>query len=233
MTRLRSRWCVLVLLGLGLGVCLLLERSGWLGLEAWRLHQRALQAWAAAHPLSTAAAYVAITAIGVACLLPVAALAMVVAGALFGLPAGVVLASVATALGSLLAFLGARLVLRETLRARLGQRLAPIEEGVRRDGIWYLLALRLTPVVPAFIVNLALGLTTMPASRFLWVSQLGMLLSVVLYVNAGTELARVTRLDEVLGPGMVAALSLLALAPWLGRLLFNRLQAARGDSRIR
>ena len=209
------------------------ERAGWVGLDAWRAHQQAILGWTAAHPLGAAAGYLLLTIVGVACLLPVAALMMVVAGALFGLPAGIVLASVATAFGSLAAFVAARLIFRDGVRRRLGPRLARIEAGVARDGIWYLLALRLTPVVPSFIVNLAMGLTPMPALRFLWVSQLGMLLSVILYVNAGTQLAQLQRLEDVLSPGLIQALTLLALVPWLGRLLFNRLRAARAGSHTR
>ena len=216
------------------------ERAGWIGLDAWRTHQRAALIWTAHHPLLSAALYGFVTILAVGCALPVAALMMVVAGALFGLPAGIVLASVATALGSLLAFLVARVLARDAVRRRLGARLAPIEAGVRRDGIWTLLALRLTPVVPGFMVNLAMGLTPMPALRFLWVSQLGMLLSVILYVNAGTQLARIEHLNDVLSPGLVLALSLLALAPWLSRTLFTRLRAGfnrlrgdRGGSRTR
>jgi uncharacterized membrane protein YdjX (TVP38/TMEM64 family) len=112
----------------------------------------------------------------------------IIAGALFGLVWGTLLVSFASSIGATLAFLTSRLLLREWVQRKLGGRLAAINAGVEKEGAYYLFALRLTPVFPFFVINLALGLTPMRARTFYWVSQLGMLPGTAIYVYAGTQL---------------------------------------------
>ncbi|MGI9152884.1 MAG: TVP38/TMEM64 family protein, partial [Rubrivivax sp.] len=110
---------------------------------------------------------------------------------MFGLGWGLVLVSFASSLGALLAFLAARYLLRDAIQARFGKALAPINDGVNKDGTFYLLTLRLVPVFPFWLINLLMGLTPMGAGRFYLVSQLGMLAGTAVYVNAGTQLAAI------------------------------------------
>jgi pyruvate/2-oxoglutarate dehydrogenase complex dihydrolipoamide dehydrogenase (E3) component/uncharacterized membrane protein YdjX (TVP38/TMEM64 family) len=162
-------------------------------------------------------AYVAVTAAS----LPGAALMTLAAGALFGLVTGTILVSFASTLGATLAFLSSRYVLRDSIEARFGERLKAINAGVERDGAFYLFTLRMIPAFPFFVVNLVMGMTRIPTLTYVWVSQLGMLLGTIVYVNAGTQLARIESLKGIASPQVLGSFVLLGLAPWLARLVIS------------
>ncbi len=204
------------------------QRLAW-----WHVNHGRVVAWRLGHPVMAGLAYVGASAIAIGLLLPVAAAMMVLAGIVFGLGWGVPLASFGFAIGSLLAFLLARGVLRDAVRAHLGSRLEPIERNLRADGTWYLLTLRLVPVVPAFLINVAMGLSPIRAWPFYWASQLGALPSVLVYVNAGAQLSRVQQLEDVMTPGVLLSLSGLAALPWLTRMLVRWLPRRRAVARTR
>ena len=180
-----------------------------------------------AHPLAFAAGFFALYVVAAALSIPAAALFTLAGGALFGLWTGVVLVSFASAIGATLAFASARWILAPWVRERLGARLTAIDAGVRRDGAFYLFGMRLVPVFPFFVVNLALGLTEMPARRFYWVSQLGMLPATLVYVGAGTRLARIDDLHAIAAPSLWLALGLLGVLPLAARVVLRRIDAAR------
>lgn len=159
--------------------------------------------------LSFFTGYVAVTALS----LPGAAIMTLLAGALFGLVAGVVLVSFASSIGATLAFLVARFVLGESLQKKYGDKLAKINEGVEREGKFYLFTMRLIPAFPFFLINILMGLTKIPAISFYWVSQLGMLAGTVVYVFAGTQLAEIKSLGDILSPGLIAAFVALGVFP--------------------
>jgi uncharacterized membrane protein YdjX (TVP38/TMEM64 family) len=138
--------------------------------------------------------YVAVTALS----LPGAAIMTLLAGgAIFGLWVGTLVVSFASSIGATLAMLAARYVLRDSVKARFGARLAEIDRGVEREGAFYLFTLRLVPLFPFFVINLVMGLTAMKARTFYWVSQLGMLAGTLVYVNAGTQLAQIESLKGI------------------------------------
>ena len=186
-----------------------------------------------ADPVTTLAAFFAIYVATAALSLPGAAILTLAGGAIFGLGVGLVVVSFASSLGALLAFLAARYVLADTVQARFGKTLAPVNEGVRRDGTFYLLTLRLAPVFPFFLVNLLMGLTPIGAARFYVVSQLGMLAGTVVFVNAGTQLAAIRTLADVLSPGLWGSFLLLGLFPLLAKLVVDWLQARKVYARWR
>lgn len=169
------------------------------------------------------AAYVMLTALSV----PGATILTLAAGALFGLTRGTVLVSFASSLGATLAFLASRFVLRDAVQARFAQRLRPINEGISRDGAFYLFSLRLVPVFPFFVVNLVMGLTPIRSWTFYWVSQVGMLLATIVYVNAGTELARIDSIAGIASPALLGSFAALALLPWVGKWLMAVLRRRR------
>ena len=170
-----------------------------------------------ARPVATAAAFFAVYVAATALSVPGAVVLTLAAGAVFGLGAGFVLVSFASSLGALLAFLAARYLLRDVVQARFGKRLAPINDGMQRDGIFYLLTLRLVPVFPFWLVNLLSGLTPIGAGRFYAVSQLGMLPGTLVYVNAGTQLAAISSLRDVFSPALWGSFVLLGLFPLLAK----------------
>jgi pyruvate/2-oxoglutarate dehydrogenase complex dihydrolipoamide dehydrogenase (E3) component/uncharacterized membrane protein YdjX (TVP38/TMEM64 family) len=198
-----------------------------LGLDSLKAQRDALQAAFAADPGRTAVAFFALYVAVAALSLPGAAVMTLAGGAIFGLWRGLVLVSFASTIGATLAFLSARFLLRDAVQARVGARLAPLNEGIRKDGPFYLLSLRLVPVFPFFLVNLAMGLTPIPTWTFAWVSQLGMLLGTLVFVNAGTELARVASPADVLSPRVLLSLVLLGVTPLVARRLVERARAQR------
>jgi pyruvate/2-oxoglutarate dehydrogenase complex dihydrolipoamide dehydrogenase (E3) component/uncharacterized membrane protein YdjX (TVP38/TMEM64 family) len=186
-----------------------------------------LQDWREAHPGLLLAlfflGYVAVTALS----LPLALWMTLAAGALFGFWTALVLVSFAASIGATLAFLAARYLLRDWVRQRLGARAGAIEEGLRRDGPYYLFSLRLIPVIPFFAVNLLMGLTPMPARTFYLVSQAGMLPGTAVYVNAGTQLGQIDSLSGILSPGLLLSFAAIGLLPWAARLVLALLARRR------
>jgi len=182
-----------------------------------KAQQAAIEAFYRANPLAVLGGffvvYVALTALSV----PGALVLTLAAGAIFGLTTGTLVVSFASSLGATLAFLASRYVLRDSVQARFGGRLQGINRGIARDGAFYLFSLRLVPVFPFFAVNLAMGLTPIRTWTFYWVSQIGMLLGTLVYVNAGTQLARIASPGDVVSPGLLASFAALGLVPWLGK----------------
>ncbi|MFU2487898.1 FAD-dependent oxidoreductase [Thauera sp. WH-1] len=184
-------------------------------------------AWRDASPLLVAGAYFVLYVIVTALSLPGAAVMTLAGGALFGLGWGLVIVSFASTIGATLAFLVSRHLLRDSVQARFGDRLAAINDGIARDGAFYLFTLRLVPVFPFFLINLLMGLTPIRLKTFYWVSQLGMLAGTLVYVNAGTELARIKDLSGILSPGLLLSFALLGIFPLLARKALAWLQARR------
>ena len=185
--------------------------------------------WAAVIVFFTA--YVVITGLS----LPGAALLTLIAGALFGLAGGLIIVSFASSLGATLAFVIARYLFRDAVRARFERALAAIDRGIEKDGAFYLFALRLVPAFPFFAVNLAMAVTPLRTWTFYWVSQLGMLLGTAVYVNAGAELGQIDSLSlsGILSPTLIVSFTLLGLFPLIARKILARLQSRKVLRRFR
>ncbi len=196
-----------------------LDRFASLG--ALKAQQAAAEAWRAAHPWQAAGAFFAAYVIVAAASLPGAAVLTLAGGALFGVVAGTVLVSFASTVGATLAFLSARVLLGDAVQRRFGTRLSAINDGIRREGAFYLFTLRLVPVFPFFLVNLLMGLTPIGLGTFAAVSQVGMLPATLVYVNAGTQLARLESLGGVLSPGVLLSFTALGLLPLVARRLVD------------
>ena len=196
-------------------------------LEYVKSQQAAGATYYAANRWQTIAIYVAVYVSVAALSLPGAAILTLGAGVLFGLPAGTIIASFASSIGATLAMLAARFVLRDSVQSRFGDRLKAINQGVEKDGAFYLFALRLVPVFPFFVINLVMGLTKIPARTFYWVSQVGMLAGTIVYVNLGTQLARIDSLAFVLKPGLLLSFVLLGLFPLIAKKVVLAVKARR------
>jgi len=157
--------------------------------------------------------YVVVTALS----LPGAAVMTLAGGALFGFWPALLVVSFASSFGATLAFVVSRFLLRDWVQARFGERLKAVNEGVAREGAFYLFSLRLVPLFPFFVINLLLGLTPMPVRTFYGVSQVGMLAGTAVYVNAGTQLGQIDSLSGILSPGLVVSFVLLGLFPLLSK----------------
>ncbi len=170
-----------------------------------------------AAPLQVILAYFAIYVLTAAVSLPVAGALTLAAGALFGFWWGMALAMVSASSGALAGFIVSRYFFHAAVERRFGARLAPIHEGLRREGAFYLFALRMVPVFPYWLLNLLMGLTSMRALTFWWVSAVGLLPIEAAYVFAGTRLATITRPRDILSPDLIMALLALAVLPLLLR----------------
>ena len=223
----RWRWIIAALF-VGLVVTLWLSGAGdALTLERLKAQQGQLQAWTDANLWLASLVFFAGYVLVVAVSIPGAAVMTLAAGALFGLLHGLVLVSFASTIGATLAFLAARFLLRDSLRARYGKRLEAIDAGIERDGAFYLFTLRLVPVFPFFMINLLAGLTALRTWTYFWVSQLGMLPGTAVYVYAGTQLAQIESPGDVLSPGLVGAFALIGIMPLLMRWFARWLQGRR------
>lgn len=227
----RYRLAVVVVLAVLAAAFFAAGGQRYLTFESIKSQQTGLQALYASHPISLIAgfflAYVAITALS----LPGAALMTLLAGALFGLLWGTTVASFASSIGATLAFLASRFVLRDWVQARFGHRLRAINDGLSRDGAFYLFTLRLLPIVPFFLINLAMGLAPFKAWTFYWVSQIGMLAGTIVYVNAGKQLAQIESPDAILSPALIGAFLLLGLFPFIARKSLDLFKRRRVYSR--
>ncbi|WP_371915417.1 VTT domain-containing protein [Pseudomonas sp. CC6-YY-74] len=199
----------------------------YLSLASLKAQQVALNAQVLANPWLSGGLFFVLYVLVTALSLPGAALMTLVGGALFGLLGGTLLASFASTLGATLAMLSSRLLLRDWVQAKFSKRLAGINQGIEREGASYLFALRLVPVFPFFLINLAMGLTKLPARTFWWISQLGMLPGTLVFVNAGRELAQLDSLAGILSPGLIGAFVLLGLLPIISRKLLELVKARK------
>lgn len=185
----------------------------YLTLEYLRSSQEKFQLLYEQHQLSVIGAYMAIYILVAALSLPGAAVMTLAGGGFFGLVIGTVVVSFASTIGAALACLVARTLLRDWVQQKFGERLQMINEGIDREGGFYLFTLRLIPIFPFFVINLVMGLTTMRLVTFFWVSQLGMLPATIVYVNAGKELAKIDSLSGVLSPSLIVSFVILGLFP--------------------
>ncbi len=163
--------------------------------------------------------YVGVTAAS----LPGAAIMTLIAGAVFGFSWGLLLVSFASSIGATLAFLISRSLLGDWVQSKFGDHLQTVNDGLEKEGGFYLFTLRLIPVIPFFVINLVFGLSRIKAWTFYWVSQLGMLAGTAVYVNAGAQLATVEELSVsgVLTPQIILAFVLLGIFPWLAKALLK------------
>jgi len=207
-----------------MGAFFWLDLGRYLSLDYLKSSQTSLAQFYADAPAAVRAIYFATYVAVAAFSLPGAAILTLAGGAILGLGWGLLLASFAASIGATLAFLMARYALRDSVQARFGARLSEINRGIARDGAFYLLGLRLVPLIPFFVINLAMGLTTMRVWTYYWVSQLGMLAGTFVYVNAGTQLAHIQSLKDVVSPGLLGSFLLLGIFPLLAHKAMDAVQ---------
>lgn len=228
-----KRLAILLLLLGAVAAFVVLDLGQYLNLAALKGRQADLLALYGEQPVMVIAAYFAAYVAVTALSLPGAVIMTLAGGAIFGVLAGTVIVSFASSIGATLAFLASRHLLREWVQGRFGDRLRAINDGIDRDGSFYLFSLRLVPIFPFFLVNLLMGLTPIRTVTFYGVSQVGMLLGTIVYVNAGTQLAAIDSLSDVASPGLIASFAALGLLPWLGRGIMARIRRRRVQARWR
>ncbi len=169
------------------------------------------------------ALYVLSTALG----LPGATILTLGAGAIFGFVTGLVLVSFASTIGATLAFLFTRYLLRSIVEEKFQSQVDSVNSGIEKEGAFYLFTLRLVPVFPFFLINLVMGLTKMPVITYALVSQVGMLLGTIVYVNAGTQLSQLEDVSGILTPGLLGSFALLGVLPLAAKKIIDYIKAQK------
>jgi pyruvate/2-oxoglutarate dehydrogenase complex dihydrolipoamide dehydrogenase (E3) component/uncharacterized membrane protein YdjX (TVP38/TMEM64 family) len=223
----KGRLAVLVVIAALIAAFVVFDLKSYFSLDFFRAQQAAIDAYFQASPLLTAAIYFAIYVAVTGLSLPGAAIMTLVGGAIFGLLWGTVIVSFASAIGATAAFVASRYLFRDAIQARFGDKLAAINRGVEKEGAFYLFALRLVPAFPFFVINLVMGLTPIKTRTFYWVSQLGMLAGTIVYVNAGTQIARIDSLAGLVSPGLIGSFVLLGIFPLIAKRVVDWLKARK------
>ena len=194
-----------------------LDLSQYLTLNSLKAQQADLADWVAGQPIQSALLFALGYVLVAALSLPGAVILTLAGGALFGLAQGLLIVSFASSIGATLAFLISRTLLRDWVMQRFGSNLSALNDGIEREGGFYLFTLRLVPVFPFFVINLVMGLTPIKTRTFYWVSQLGMLPGTAVFVNAGTQLAQIESLGGLLSPALLGSFALLGVFPLVAK----------------
>ncbi|MBE0468614.1 MAG: FAD-dependent oxidoreductase [Methyloprofundus sp.] len=222
-----SRIILLMFIAALAGLFFYFDLVHYLTLETLKAQQSAIENYRAANPALAVAVYMLVYVAVTGLSLPGAAILTLAGGAVFGVLWGTLIVSFASSIGATLAFLAARFLFRDTVKAKFGARLKAIDEGVAKEGGFYLFTLRLVPVFPFFMINLLMGLTNMRAWTFYGVSQIGMLAGTAVYVNAGTQLAKIDSLAGILSPALLGSFVLLGLFPLIAKKLITAIGATK------
>lgn len=230
--RSRRSWLRWLILGVVLGFLVISIFSG-LGDHAWhylKANQEKLQQWVDSHYVMAIVSFFVVYVIATGLSLPVATVLTLGIGALLGRWVGLALVSFASTMGATLAMLGSRYVLRDFIQSRFAARLDAINRGLAKDGVYYLLSLRLLPIFPFWLVNLGMGLTAIGLPTFWIVSQIGMLPGTFVYVNAGTELGRLESVKGIMSPTLLISFALLGLLPLIMKKVVGLVMGKRLDT---
>lgn len=195
-----------------------LDLEHYLTLESLKKNRDLMASLYADHRLAFVAGFITVYVIQTALALPGAAIMTLAAGAFFGTVMGTVCANIGATIGATLSFLLARYLFHDTIQGKFGPRLDVINRELERSGLHYLLFLRLVPVFPFFLINLAAGLTKLPLKTFFIGTMLGIIPAAFIYCNAGASLATIDSTSDILSLrvlGSFALLGLLALVPVL------------------
>ena len=215
----KKKWLLVVVLFSLVISYFVFDLGAYLNLEFFKAQQQQVDEYYQQNPFKTALIFFIVYVIVTGLSLPGAVIMTLVGAAIFGLLWGTVIVSFASTIGATLAFLVARFLLRDPIQNKFAKRLKSINAGVDRDGAFYLFTLRLIPVFPFFVINILMGLTTISLSKFFFVSQIGMLPGTLVYVNAGTQLAKINSIDGILSPGLLIAFALLGIFPIVAKYL--------------
>lgn len=202
-----------------------LDLQHFLNLDYLKQQQAEIESYRSQQPVVAVLIYLAIYIAVTALSLPGATILTLAGGGVFGLFWGTFIVSFASTIGASLAFLAARFLFRDAVQSRFARRMKAINDGIEKDGAFYLFSLRLIPIFPFFMINLTMGLTSLKLWTFYWVSQLGMFAGTIVYVNAGTQLFRIESLSGIFSPALIFSFALLGLFPLLAKQLIARFNA--------
>jgi len=197
----------------------------YLSLENLKLHQNSLHLYYTQNAFYVLGLFALLYIVSVALSFPGASILTLAAGAIFGFKVGIIVASLASTIGATLAFLASRYLFKNFLESKFKTKFDKINKGIEKEGIFYLFTLRLLPVFPFFLINLLMGLTKISTFTYFWVSLLGMLPGTMVYINAGTELAKIESIKGILSPSILISLVLLGILPILSKFIIDKIKS--------
>jgi uncharacterized membrane protein YdjX (TVP38/TMEM64 family) len=194
-------------------------------LESLKLYQKSLNIYYLQHSLFVLATFALLYIVSVAFSFPGASILTLAAGAIFGFRIGTLVVSLSSTIGATLAFWASRYFFRDFVENKFKSKFDSVNSGIEKEGIFYLFSLRLLPVFPFFLVNLLMGLTTIPTITYFWVSLLGMLPGTMVYINAGTEISKIESLKGIFSPSILVSFVLLGILPLVSKFIINWLKS--------
>ncbi|MCX9544174.1 TVP38/TMEM64 family protein [Vibrio cholerae] len=224
---------IIAIVLIAIAALLVTQFSQYLTLDVAKAKQAELANYIDAHLLQAALIYFVVYVLLTAFSIPGATVVTLLGAALFGFWLSLLLASFASTIGATLAFLSSRFLLRDWVQAKFADKLQTINQGIERDGAFYLFSLRLIPIFPFFLINLVMGLTPISTWRYYWVSQLGMLPGTAVYLNAGTQLAEISSLGEIVSLPVLASFVLLGVFPIVVKWIMGKFQQRATQSPVK
>lgn len=224
---------LVALLGVAIFLILKFDVLQYFELESIKLQKQGFDSFYQENPILTIAIYFGIYIIITTFSIPGATVMTLLGGALFGFVAGTILVSFASTIGATLAFLATRFIIGNSVQEKYGPRIEAINDGIRKEGAFYLFALRLVPVFPFFLINILLGLTPIKTTVYFVTSQIAMLPSTMAYVYAGTQLSKVESLSDILNPQLILAFTILGLLPLIAKKIVNFLKTRKLYSKFK
>ena len=219
-----SRIMLLLIIAIFFGLFFIFNLQHYLSLDTLKSNQAFIEVYCNNHYGLTVFFYSLLYVVITSLSLPGATILTLAGGAIFGLFWGTIIVSFVSTIGATLSFLAARFLFRDTVKSRFSLHVKQIDEGIIREGVFYLFTLRLIPLFPFFMINLVMGLTALRTRTFYWVSQVGMLAGTIVYVNAGTQLAKLTSLSGILSPTLMASFLIVGLFPLLTKKIVQTLK---------
>lgn len=205
-----------VILGV-IGAWLFSPLGDWLSIDRLKDSRALLAQLVEARPVLCISGFFLLCVVATAACFPAAPVLGVSGGALFGFWPGLLVVLVATSIGSTIAFFDSRYLLRDWVKRRFARRIDAIDRGIEAHGGLYLLTLRLNPVVPYWLVNLAMGLTAIRLRTYVLLTIAGLVPATFIYVTAGTQLATIDSARDILSAKLIVTLLLLSLFPLIVR----------------
>jgi len=160
--------------------------------------------------------------ISAALALPFALMLTILSGAIFGLTLGIIIASFSSTIGATICFLISRYIAKDFIQNKYKKQLLKFNEGFKKEGAFYLFAIRLTPIFPFFIVNIVMGLLQITTIKFYFISQIAMLPATLLYVYAGVQISTLKSISDITSPELLILLFLIGIFPILSKKLIDR-----------
>ena len=227
---LNTKLLLVMLIAAAIIAFFMLDLGRFFTLEYVQSQRENFLSYYADHQILTIALYFMVYVIVTALSLPGAAIMTLVGGGIFGLLIGTIVVSFASTIGATLAFLVSRFLLRDYVQQRFADKLRAINLGIEKEGAFYLFTLRLIPIFPFFVINLVMGVTPLKTRQFFLVSQIGMLAGTIVYVNAGSQLASIESVGDILSPSLLLSFALLGVFPLLAKKIVEFIKARKPQS---